>query len=80
MFEDMPDPLARLEAIELNINMLNNDKMQITLAVNHQAHAIELMSKQITALIDTIKIQDNQIKNLSNQLGIIDIRKQLGFK
>ena len=74
------DPLARLEALEININALNQDKMQIVTAVNHQAHAIDLMSKQIAALIDTIKIQDNQIKTLSNQLGIVDIRKQLGFK
>ena len=80
MFNDIPDPLARLEAIEINLNGLHSDKMQITCAVNYQAAAIELMSKQIAALIDTIKIQDNQIKMLSNQLGIVDVRKQLGFK
>ena len=80
MFENTPDPLARLEAIEININGLNQDKMQITQAVNYQAQAINLMSKQIAALIDTIKIQDQQIKLLQNQQGLIDIRKQLGFK
>ncbi len=80
MFDNTPDPLARLEAIELNLNGLHLDKMQITMAVNHQAQAIELMSKQIAALIDTIKIQDQQIKSMKNEMGIVDIRKQLGFK
>jgi hypothetical protein len=81
MFEHVPDPLARLEALEYNLQTMNNDKMQLVNAINHQARAMELMSQQIKHLITTSQIQDQQIKLLQESLPKpVNLMQQLGFK
>jgi len=80
MFENVQDPLARLEALEININSLMHDKMQMVSAINHQANAITLLNQQVAQLIELNKIQGNQISILRQQVNPGGFAQQLGFK
>jgi len=70
MFNTDFDPLARLEALEININALNSDKFQLMKAFNHHVELIELLNKQMANLSEQIKIQEEQIQLLHKQTNI----------
>jgi hypothetical protein len=74
MFENTFDPLARLEALEINVTALNSDKIQLARAVNHQIELLDISNKQIKNLVEQLKIQETQIQLMFNQLNSRNLR------
>lgn len=73
MFDPSYDPMAQLEQLQTQIAVLNSDKVQLATAINHQAHALGLLNKQVAALVEANNQQDQKIKLLQNQLQSINI-------
>jgi hypothetical protein len=78
MFNPQYDPMEKLEMLEIQVSTLQHDKMQLVNAINHQASAIGLMNKQVAALIEKSRIQDNQIRLLQTQLQNVSVIQTIG--
>jgi hypothetical protein len=79
MFHDF-DPLEALQNAQVAIMQLQADKMQLVQAINHQANALQLLNQQVSNLMETTKIQDQQIKLLGVQLQNVGLINSMGFK
>ena len=73
MFNPDFDPLMQLEIHQAQIDVLNNDKRQLVIAINHQATALRLLNQQVAALIEKSNIQDDQIKLLQAQIQNVSV-------
>ena len=78
MFNSEFDPMAQLEQLQLQVAVLNSDKVQLVTAINHQASALQLINKQLAALIEANNNQDYYIRLLQNQVQSINIATTLG--
>ena len=78
MFNSEFDPMAQLEQLQLQVAVLNSDKVQLVTAINHQAQALQLINKQLAALIEANNNQDYYIRLLQNQVQSINIATTLG--
>lgn len=72
------DPMETLENLQTQVGILNADKLQLVTAINHQAKALELMSKQISSMVEHSNIQDRQIKLLQAQMQNVSVIQNLG--
>jgi len=75
MFNEEYDPMARLEATEINIASLHSDKMEMPKALNHQANDLNLMNEQMRVIIEHIKRLDSEIQMLQLRLSNLQIRE-----
>jgi hypothetical protein len=61
MFNNI-DPFQQLQDLQVVVNSLNSDKMQLALAINHQAEALRQLNQQLSVINTAIIALDNQQK------------------
>lgn len=72
MFNNI-DPYQQLQDLQIVVNSLQSDKMQLALAINHQAEALKLVNQQLANQVRAIQAQDQQIKMLQAQINSISV-------
>jgi hypothetical protein len=70
MFNNI-DPYQQLQDLQIVINSLQSDKMQLALAINHQAEALKLVNQRLAQQTRALQLQEQQIYELQSQIRSI---------